>query len=440
MKRIVFCVDGISSVRDRGINKSARSACRVCVTVAIVAAMLLVMGTARAFAQSSPDTATARRAAATLDSLLRANAHPLSITGGLSGAGAELLFRTARGAQFVAIGERHDIREIPELARLLLDSLIRREGFQHLVTENGSLTLDVAMRTSSITSFIQRYPAALEFNADEDLALYDAASRRLGRRDAIWGVDQEFGALQLLSELRSLTPAARRASLDSLTAVVRIAESKRYNHGGSHWLAVDATPDQFRALRRSLTPVADSRADRILSALEKSASIYEYNRLAGQGQLTGFRANAVREEYMKEQFGVRYRAAVRRGELPKALIKMGSAHLGRGQSPFGPFAFGGFLSELAAANGLGFVNVLVLAHNPPTDSIRPNLWKWPDMRPLAVAAAPEQITLFDLRPLRDYLYAGRLGAAGPDLRRMIYGYDFAVLIGGAHDATESMTP
>ena len=176
----------------------------------------------------------------------------------------------------------------------------------------------------------------------------------------------------------------------------------------------------------------------MLDALEVSAHLYELNRLASAGELTGFAANNEREEYMKQQFARQYRDAMKRdGTAPHVIVEMGSAHLSRGQSAFGPFAFGNLLADMATANGFRLVNMVVLAHNAPADSAAPNLWKWADMRPLAIAAPSNQVTVIDLRPLRPFLYSGKLGTIGPDLRRTIYGYDFAVLIGNATDATES---
>ena len=253
----------------------------------------------------------------------------------------------------------------------------------------------------------------------------------------MWGVDQEFGALHLIDRLYALLPRTRSNTLlDSLRGAVRAAETRRDGHGGEHWLARSSNPETIRSVRRSIAPRAGSEEAEILDALEMSAHLYELNRRASK-ELTGFAANNEREEYMKRQFAMQYREAAKRDAAqPHVLAKMGSAHLSRGQSPFGPFAFGNLLAELATANGAGFMNMIVLAHNAPADSTAPNLWKWADMRPVAEATSPEQTTVVDLRPLRPFIYAGKVGVVGADLRRTIYGYDFMVLLGKASNASE----
>ena len=426
------------SVPRRGRRGCARSACCVISVIALAAAPAGTLGA------QVPESATLERGAAVLDSLLRAGSSHLSMAKGrLEGPGAVLLLAAAKGAQFVAVGEQHDVREIPLFVRLLFAALQQRERFAYLATENGSITVEAMLAARAAPVFAKRYPAALEFDSDQDLELYDSVAARLHHAPrSIWGVDQEFGALYLLDRLRALnaTGQARRA-LDSLRAIVLVAEAERFDRGGQHWLAVGSRPEMFQRLRAIIAPRAGSESDRILQALETSSRLYDYNVRADRGELTGFASNNEREEYMKRQFVAQYREAMRRdGQTPKALVRMGSAHLARGQSPYGPFALGNLLAELATINGRGFVNVLVLAHNPPADSsTAPNIWDWPDMRPLANAASPTEITLIDLRPIRPWLYARRLGNVGPDLRRNIYGYDFALLIGNASKATEGGT-
>ena len=39
--------------------------------------------------------------------------------------------------------------------------------------------------------------------------------------------------------------------------------------------------------------------------------------------------------------------------------------------------------------------------------------------------------IFDLRPLREYANSGKLAGLNPELRRVIFGFDAALLIGGA---------
>ena len=412
-----------------------------------LAAGLVTISISPARAADAPASAAdslAVAGTARLDSLLRSNALPMRMTpGGLDGPGHDALLRAISGAQFVAVGERHGIREIPELVGVLLRELHARAGFRTLATENGERVTRMALAgtRASATRFAKRYPMAFEFGSVQDLALLVSARVILGGgASAVWGIDQEFGARHLLDRLRALgAPAPARALLDSLSSVANVAEARALDQGGRLWLATEAQPESFARLRQLYGRAPSAEVREILSSLEASARVYRYNRLSSQGQLTGFLANDEREEMMKRAFAKAYEAAARGGVRPKILVKMGSAHLGRGQSPFGPFTVGMFLSDLAIANGSHSVHLIVLAHNAPADSTAPSLWAWKAMRPLALAAPTTGMTLFDLAPLRPFLYSSRLGAVEADLRRTIFGYDYALLIGGAADATVTAT-
>ena len=72
-----------------------------------------------------------------LDSLVAANARPLSLDRGrLQGAGAEWLLSQAAHAQFLAIGEEHNVVEIPELVTALLTDLEPRAGYRYVALDD----------------------------------------------------------------------------------------------------------------------------------------------------------------------------------------------------------------------------------------------------------------------------------------------------------------
>src|SRR4051812_2506935 len=93
--------------------------------------------TAAAVAASPANAQTANRDSAatagarTLDSLIRFHSRRMELTGRrLSGPGHDFLLAAIGDAQFVAVGERHGIREIPELTHLLLAELHATRGFR----------------------------------------------------------------------------------------------------------------------------------------------------------------------------------------------------------------------------------------------------------------------------------------------------------------------
>lgn len=397
-------------------------------------------------AGAQADTAAAIRLR---DSLITANSYRATFADGkFEGPAHDFIVREAAKAQFVAIGERHEIREIPEITLALLRELSGRYGFNHLATENGEQAIRLipphtrASARDSVVAYAARYPDAFEFSDDQDLELVGRAAAILRKSNSpVWGLDQEFGALHLIDRLRNLgVPAPARTFVDSIYDAVRVAELKSVTHGGRHWMALDASPGLFRRLRDLYGATVGREQNEIFTSLEESARIYELNRMASSGQPVGFTANNDREQFMKRNFARFYRDAQKSGEAnPKVILKMGQAHLGRGQSPFGPYAVGNLVSELALANGSTSFHIAVLAHNAPADTLAPSLWQWTDMLPIARVTPTSGITVIDLRPLRRFLYSNKVGKIDPDLRRTIYGYDAMMLIGGAKDATETLT-
>ena len=408
--------------------------------------LFAVLGFPNRPVQSQAQDSAAAVGARRLDSLLRAGARRLSFADGrLTGDGGTFLFDEISKAQFVAIGERHDVREIPRLVAAILDEGRRRYGFTHLATENGeSITRLVAIPgarcADTVLSVARHYPNAFEFGSDEDLDLVANACGTLGHGPAsVWGLDQEFSAGFFFDRLSKTTPSSARSLLDSLKQAAAAAESRRVgSSGGRHWMGLDADAATLERLV-ALYPAAARSERAILGALDTSARIYTLNRLAGRGQLTAFTANDERETKMKSAFMTHYRRAVEAGEAaPKVVVKMGSAHLGRGQSPFGPFTVGNFLSDLAQSNGRRSFHFLALAQNDKADSTRPALWAWGALRPIADIVPTDETTIIDLRPLRPFLYSRRLGTVQADLSRFIYGYDAIVIIGGANNASETI--
>jgi hypothetical protein len=383
------------------------------------------------------------------DSVLRANFHRgLFTSDKLTGEAADFLIREAAASQFVVVGERHDIKEIPQFVGWLLDQLHGRSGFNHLATENGALVTEEAFRgpaafsVDTIAAYVRRYPNAFEFSSDQDVILTGKARSLLSVvKTPLWGLDQEFGAANLLARLRVLpAPAAARRAIDSLYELAYSAEHLRLNDGGVHWLAVDASPTMFSNASRLYGPSPNPEARRILEQLQESARLYDLNRRSSNGEPVGFIANDDREQLMRRNFVRHYHDAVAGGEsLPRVVVKMGQAHAGRGQSPFGPFTVGDLIYNMAAANGTKSFHLAVLAHNARADSTSPSLWKWTDMRPLADVAPTDGVTVIDLRPLRPLLYSNRIGNVGADLRRLIYGFDAIILMGGATAATYDLT-
>jgi len=395
-----------------------------------------------AFRVASPQAVDSAKGAAVLDSMLRAHSQPMSLADGrLVGPGADLIRAEFPGVQFVAIGERHDVADIGLFASAMVRELAATKRLSAVAVENGSIAMGEVQRearkgTAQLEAFARRYPVALEFAGDADIDFYARVVAELGaKRDVLWGIDQEFGATHVLDLIRSdASDPSIHHSLDSLRARVAAAESSRFTPT-FHWLGLESDPRHLANLASSARRSGDARTADLLTALQQSAHVYDLYRRATKGELTGLQSNVDREDLMKRAFMTHYRAMQAAGvSTPVVMLKMGQAHLGRGQGPFGPFTVGNMISEFAMTNGMRSLHIAVLAHNPPVDSL-PSLWKWPALAPVANAVPQDRWSVLDLRPLRPYARAGRLGPLGADLRRIIDSYDLLVTVGRAHNTT-----
>ena len=298
-----------------------------------------------------------------LDSIVRANSHQLrDASGKINDEGWAFMMREIGDAQIVAIAEEHNVQEIPQFLRMLFVRLHNALGFNYVADEQDPYALRLISSLArvatedSVKSLVRRWPTALTFATDEEIdMLYTAARMSTGRGNALWGVDQAFGANHYLVRLRELSPSpAATAKIDSLARVAAAADRQRYDSTWTHFMARIATEEDFARLRSLFNPAPGGEADWLLRALERSAHIYTaYTLAATQGKPTGWENAWSRERYMKERFAEEYRIATSRGDsLPKVLVKAGHWHIHRGLFPQSlALTFGTFVSELAQFNG-----------------------------------------------------------------------------------------
>lgn len=58
------------------------------------------------------------------------------------------------------------------------------------------------------------------------------------------------------------------------------------------------------------------------------------------------------------------------------------------------------------------------------------------MQPIAMATDTDVWTVIDFEPMRSAVSAGKFGVLPPNLLRAIYGFDAALVMGGATQGTE----
>jgi hypothetical protein len=380
-----------------------------------------------------------------LDSAVHANAQALVLTQGrLTGPGAETLIRAAAATQFVALGEEHNAREIPEFTTALFTALQQRAGFQYLALEQDPAMMwrvdapSVRGRLDSIAALARRYPNGFTFVSDQELAMIAAVGgASAGHGRAIWGADQAFGVTHVLDSLAVLVPKAKRGAVDELRETSRAREKVRdVEH--AHYMSMEHKAEAFRSLRNSLNPSVGSPEDRLLHTLELSDSVY-YAHEHGHR----YQANAEREEYLKARVLEEYRNAQQRGDsLPRVALKFGHWHLFRGIGPAGVQTLGDFVSQLAVANGRRSLHVALFPNNTGSYG---NPDEWSDKAPalLAHGLARTEWLLVDLGALRpdfDRLAETLPAEVVNSLRQWVFGFDYALFMGGLHRALYDLNP
>jgi hypothetical protein len=415
------------------------------ITRVVVAVALCCAAT---FAATKP-AAVQARAESLLDSLVTANARSLSLERGrLSGPGAEWLLAEAARAQFVAIGEEHNVVEIPEAVTALLTDLQPRAGYRYVALEQDPVAMRAASmaplrgRVDSLTAYARRYPHAFTFISDQELAMVADVGRIAGGKgNPVWGLDQSFGASHALDRLGAVSPrppaeavALLRAYRDTASAKEKVRDLEKY-----HYMAT-AKSEDFTRLGEALRVRPGSEPAFIIENLVLSDRVYRRYR-ERQSYLNGYE----REEFMKARFMDEYRRAeVADGAPPKVILKFGHWHLYRGVGPSNLQTLGNFVSELARARGAQSLHVSVHANNA-AGGFR-SLATWPDSFPdplIARTLPTDRWTIVDLRPLR-MNYRRIAAALRPDQRdqfaRLVFGFDVALYVGGMRPATYAHSP
>lgn len=388
-------------------------------------------------------------AEALLDSLVAANARPLSLDRGrLEGAGAEWLLAEAARAQFLALGEEHNVAEIPALVTALLTDVETRGGYRYVALEQDPIAMRAASvapmrgRLDSLVAYARRYQHAFTFMSDQELAMVaDVGRAANGRGNPVWGLDQSFGVTHALDRLAAITRASSpdaatllRRYRDSASAKEQVRDLEHH-----HYMSAEKSED-FARLGDLLKPQPGSEGAFIIENLVVSDRVYRAYR-----ERRSYDNGYEREEFMKRRFMDEYRRAEAADHTaPRVILKFGHWHLYRGLGPSNLQTLGNFVSELARVNGAQSFHVSVHGNNP-AGGYR-TLTAWPDSFPdplIARRLPTDRWTIVDLRPLRAN-YRRIAAELRPDQRdqfaRLVFGFDAALYIGGMHPATFAHNP
>ena len=375
-----------------------------------------------------------------LDSLFLAHRQPLTFgASATSGPGWDALVEDAARAQFVMIGESHNLREIPLFTARLFDALHARAGFDYLALENGPFVMEqlssagVRGDADASIALANRYVNALQFRNDQELEMIVAAGRTSSARAApLWGLDQEWGALHVLERLAELAPnTAAKAMLAPMVEEAAALEAHRPDAQHPRYINSRLAPSALDELRRAFAGSAE--AVRLIDALRTSAGIYAMR----TDRPAIYRSNHTREQYMRTRFMEEYRAAMAAGDtLPRVVLKFGQWHALRGVLNWGDIEpLGTFLAEFARANGRDALFIWTGLVNEPGDVW--TLHDTPEYVPLAKAGTTDRWWIVDVRPIRALVAAGQVADVNDEMRKVIFGFDYALLIGGGKRATNA---
>lgn len=388
------------------------------------------------------------------EELLNGNTFPIALDdAAIAGPGADLIFRLAQDAQFVALGEEHYNLYIPAITTALFAQLHEGYGFRYFMTEQDPVMMELMSRPPArgsieqVNNLAKRYPMGVTFNSDQELEMLAAIGRLSDAdMDAIWGCDQASGVTHTLDqlalavgddELRSLVIEKRDVAAD--------AERAR-NFETGHFISA-ADPEWFAELKGAIDPEPGSRAAWLLDVLINGNTVFGFYKRGEQGLVPGYyENNRYREEHLKDLCLDKYRQAERFDDYPKALMKFGSWHLYQGLSPTRIHTIGDFFASVARFNGAEFlsINFVSLPENPAA-SMKKIGYAWPFIQKLD----PAEFAVVDLRPFRHYRnrrvleeYAGESWAAAhkDDFARLVYGYDLLFFVGSTKAATFDVVP
>jgi hypothetical protein len=381
---------------------------------------------------------------------LKKNRGAISVQEGkLAGPSAEILRGALADAQFVALGEDHGIRQIPEFAAALCAELAPH-GFHHMGLEIGTYVapeLEKIARSADgpkqLAEFEKKYPETIAFyNWQEEFAMLQKCETAAAPGHmTIWGIDQELmGATGYLADkILATNPGPdAKAAVETLlkeSSEARAVAAKSGNPGDLFMMT--AKQEELDHVRDLLKKQAKPEAQKLFDAFLVSREIYQKN-MSGDY----YNSNRRRSLLMKKNFSEPFAASSQsNGVLPKVFFKFGAYHMYRGINPLHSSELGNLIGEAAEANQLKSVHILILGVKgeqlhfagigKPSEAAPLDLAGDKDspflfFKPLFDVQIENSWTLYDLRALRDSF--SKYGKIDPELERVIFGYDFVVLI------------
>lgn len=368
-----------------------------------------------------------------LTELVRTNMRALELgDSGLTGPGADFVLQEADAARFFLIGESHGNVETCRLTTWLLDELKGR-GYGAYALETGPASTELYTRIArdkgaqGIFELTAEFPFSVAFlNWREEVEVFAHA---LDQGWAVWGLDQEFigSGRFLLSRLIELAgdDAAKKLATEwhgkAMQGFAHFAKTGDQSMG----FMATVTDADFDALDAAFAD-ADHEATHILGELRASATVYGH-----YSARRYYMNNYDRIKLMKRHFVDRLQTTD-----DKVLMKFGSAHMGRGYSPFDQLDLGNIAAELAFADGSDSFHLQVFAkQSVQSDGTVKDFTASPELAPL-YAEVPDTGGVLDLRALRPYCNSKRVKSDMPELCALVRRFDAILVLPSFTRSTE----
>jgi hypothetical protein len=381
---------------------------------------------------------------AALTELLAANRYELTVQNGeMDGPGAAFLKREISAAQFVAIGEEHGTREVPQFVWAACRAMAQG-GLDAMAIEAGPLvTAKLAQWVSgndgrsNLLGFEQRYPDSIAFFywRDEFELLAHCNRATAPKTLHFWGLDQEFlGSPQFILERILATRPGVQAALIAQRLQALCALATQRGMASGNWqdaCMLQLSPADLARLKTAVERTKNRRAQELTAALIKTAEVYSLHE-GGHA----YHANRERSQLLKHNFLEDYqqfRSAT--GKPPRVLLKFGANHLFKGFDETNINDLGNFVAEFADGLGVTSLHIEVLGIRGEVAAKfgpgQPDRAVEQETAPgafaaLYAAAYPHRWTVLDLRPLRSEF--AHLGQVDREVERLILGYDLLVLV------------
>lgn len=367
--------------------------------------------------------------------------------GTLAGSGLQVLTTALDQAKFVAIGEDHFTQQIPLFATAVCREMAPK-GLTSLALETSpaaaafvTRTLGTANRREQMAELQRRFPWSIAFlNVQEENDFVENCFEATpGKNLAIWGLDQDFegSAGWTLERMMQSSPGPKsRAAIAVMQHDEQAAGMEAVKTGNDAKLYLFSSTDaQMQSAGAAIKVDGTPSAQKMFEGMEQSRDIYK------KQLINPPIANLDRITLLDQAFLANYHAASQSPSSQRILVKLGDTHMYRGMNEMHQLNLGDFLAELANGEGAQSLHIMVLGvegehvtygpyGKPPvhfqavTDQDASYRWLKAAVDARSEVAPDGPWTMYDLRQLR----YRRLEGLTPDWERVIYGYDFLVLI------------